>query len=137
MPRWHYRPSSELTTVCRKWRLKGINHSAQIVNSLENNLQPQSLINNELSHQTFLFPDNQPNISVQYKNTNFKNLDNQTPPNNTNFLQNIEKESDENLTPENFKNKLAKLIIDGNFSRNEVNDLLRLLKNVITQYDGG
>lgn len=89
MPRRHYRPSSELTAVSRKRRLQGINHSAQIVNSLENNLQPQNLINNELPHQTFLFPDNQPNISVQYENTNFKNLDNQTPPQNTNFLQNI------------------------------------------------
>jgi len=59
MPRWHYRPTSELTTVCKKRRLQGINNSAQIVNSLKSNLKPQSIINNELPHQTFLFPDNQ------------------------------------------------------------------------------
>lgn len=130
MPRRHYRPTSELSTVCRKRRLQRINHSAQIVNSLESNLQPQTIINNELPHQTFLFPDNQPSISVQDENTNSLNVNDQTSSNNTNLLQNIEKENYDNLTPNNFKNKLAKLIIDGNFSRNEVNDLLCLLKNV-------
>lgn len=126
----YYRHTSELTTVCRKRRLQRINHSEQIVNSLERNSQSQSIINNELSHQTFLFSDNQLNISVHDENINSKIIDDQTPLNNTNVLQNIENEIDDNLTPENFKNKLAKLIIDGDFSRNKVNDLLRLFNNV-------
>jgi len=116
--------------VCRKRRLQAINYSAQIVNSLENNLQSQNIINNELPHQTFLFPDNQLNIFAKDESINSEIIDDHTPLNNTNVLQCIEKEIDDNLTSENFKNKLAKLIIDGNFSRNKVNELLRLLKNV-------
>lgn len=110
--------------------MQGIHHSAQIVNSLESNLQPQTIINKELLHQTFLFPDNQPSISVQDENINSINVNDKTPSNNTNLLQNIEKENYDNLTPNDFKNKLTKLIIDDNFSRNKVNDLLCLLKNV-------
>jgi len=116
MPKGHYRPTSELTTVCRKRRLQAINHSAQIVNSFENNLQSQNIINNELPHQKFLFPDNQLNISAQDENINYEIIDDHTPLINTNVLQSIKKEIDDNLTSENFKNKLVKLIIDGNFS---------------------